>query len=223
MSVNGLRAVRKFGEGTPALRGLATTRLEASAGDPMKLRLRVTWADQVRIFDFDRTPVRIGRDPSNECRIDFPFVSRLHAQIAVQRGRLMLRDEGSRQGTGFQRGHRQVEPHRFVELAAIGDEFQIGAVNFRLERRAIDEREAETGAALRGNTLPLARPAPPVGKAEGADWRAVLEALDPDDIVRSLGMRRWSTMRHRALWGEFLRRYAQLVHHGPNPNAPPKP
>lgn len=67
----------------------------------------------VRYRDF---PVRIGRDPKCECRLEAPFVSRVHAQLDLRAGRLLVRDEGSRAGTRSAAGQRLLPPRQWVDM-----------------------------------------------------------------------------------------------------------
>jgi ABC-type multidrug transport system ATPase subunit len=55
--------------------------------------------DGLRRIRFDQSTLSIGRDPSNDLQLDSPGVSRLHAEVVQEDGRIQLRDLGSRNGT----------------------------------------------------------------------------------------------------------------------------
>jgi hypothetical protein len=76
---------------------------------------------------FPRLPVRIGRNLDADCRLDCSLVSRQHAQIDLEEGRLVLRDLGSRHGTWVLGGRYRLQPSEAVDLALVGWEFFIGA------------------------------------------------------------------------------------------------
>lgn len=100
------------------------------------LRLRIDHDGNESTLVFHKFPIRIGRDDSNECRLEFAFVSRTHCRLELQEGRLVLRDEESRQGTWVRRGEERLLPTAVKELAEVGYEFQIGALHFRAELQA---------------------------------------------------------------------------------------
>jgi S-DNA-T family DNA segregation ATPase FtsK/SpoIIIE len=62
--------------------------------------LRVVFGDDVgRVHVVTGAEVLIGRSPACHVRLDQPSVSRVHAKIVEDRGRLVLRDCGSTNGT----------------------------------------------------------------------------------------------------------------------------
>jgi pSer/pThr/pTyr-binding forkhead associated (FHA) protein len=97
------------------------------------IRLCVEYSGHKNVIVFNTTPIRIGRDLSNDCRLEFRFVSRRHARIDLREGRLLLTDEGSRQGTWVREGTRRLERHQPIDLATVGHEFRIGALLLRAE------------------------------------------------------------------------------------------
>jgi predicted component of type VI protein secretion system len=123
--------------GTPA-RGLRWSRVTMT-----KLRLIIEHDGKERTLTFDKLPVHIGRDASNECRLEFAFVSRRQCQLDVQDGRLVLRDEDSRQGTWVRGGEERLKPQTALDLASVGYEFQVGALHFRAEMVAISNVATE--------------------------------------------------------------------------------
>ncbi len=65
----------------------------------MTLHLHIDRGDAPTTMHFTSFPVRIGRGEEAECRLEFPYVSRLHARIDLVDGQLVLQDVGSRTGT----------------------------------------------------------------------------------------------------------------------------
>jgi pSer/pThr/pTyr-binding forkhead associated (FHA) protein len=108
------------------------------------LRLRVAFRDSTSTLTFRRLPVHLGRDDTNDCRLDFGFVSRRHATVGHEDGHLVLRDEGSLTGTWVRGGREQVGQRMDVDLGTYGNEFSIGALRFRAEL----VRGAEDGAEV---------------------------------------------------------------------------
>ena len=102
------------------------------------LRLHIEHDGKELTFTFDKLPVRIGRDAGNECRLEFAFVSRRHCQLDLEDGRLMLRDEDSRQGT-WVRADERLKPLTALDLASVGYEFQVGALHFRAEPVVVEK------------------------------------------------------------------------------------
>ncbi|MFJ8312795.1 MULTISPECIES: FHA domain-containing protein [unclassified Streptomyces] len=72
-------------------------------------------------------PLRIGRDPANGLRLSHETVSRVHAELAFQSGKWLLRDLGSTNGTCV--NGRRVTGAVFV---ADGDQVSFGRMAFRL-------------------------------------------------------------------------------------------
>jgi len=124
----------------------------------MKYRLvHLTGGLAGRVRDLDAEEVVLGRDP-HEAQVVFPAddgtVSRRHALLRVQDGRLLLRDLDSSTGT-FVDGHDVEE----AELAD-GDVFALGAEGPRLRVEM-----AEGGTLVVDRSLLPARPAPPAAAA----------------------------------------------------------
>ena len=124
----------------------------------MKYRLvHLTGGLAGRVRDLDAEEVVLGRDPQ-EAQVVFPAddgtVSRRHALLRVQDGRLLLRDLDSSTGT-FVDGHNVEE----AELGD-GDVFALGADGPRLRVEL-----AEGGTLVVDPSLLPARPAPPAAAA----------------------------------------------------------
>ena len=148
------------------------------------LLLRVDQAGTSRVLSFKSTPVRLGRDKSNECRLEFPFVSRTHATIDIREGRVVLRDEHSRQGTWSLDRSRRLVPGRWESLEAVGHAFRIGAIELRVEGWD------QAGEPFANEVANLS---PPEGEAEALE---VLAANRREQVVVT-------TMGSVALWPQL--------------------
>lgn len=84
---------------------------------------RVTWS-------VDKERVTIGRGLDNMVVLDDASVSRRHAELLRQGGRLEIRDLGSRNGTWVNAARVTISP------VAPGDEVAFGAVQLEVARRA---------------------------------------------------------------------------------------
>src|SRR6476660_5130570 len=136
------------------------------------------------------TPVTIGRAPGNVVVLADPAVSRRHAQIAVDHGRVRVEDVGSSSGTWIN-GARVTRPR----VVGDGARFRVGDSELIVERRRPDAEagrtvwvpvDSEMTAATRFGDRPRLRS----GYA--------LKRLD-----RSEGVRRWVLKDLRA--GAFVR------------------
>jgi pSer/pThr/pTyr-binding forkhead associated (FHA) protein len=74
-----------------------------------------------------KTPVRIGRHPELDVRLDDPSVSRFHCQIDQINGTLWVRDLGSSCGI-FVNGFHIPQSHLMP-----GDRLTIGTLSFRVD------------------------------------------------------------------------------------------
>jgi hypothetical protein len=73
-------------------------------------------------FPINGTVVNLGRDPSNQVRIDDPRVSRLHAQIRLVQGHHMIFDLDSEGGTsvnGIHAASHLLNPGDVISLAGV--------------------------------------------------------------------------------------------------------
>lgn len=75
-------------------------------------------------------PARLGRHPDCNIQLDSNMVSRFHAQIVQQAGRLLLEDLGS--GNGSFLNGKQLEKHQPQALKN-GDRIKLGPIKFRFE------------------------------------------------------------------------------------------
>jgi predicted component of type VI protein secretion system len=73
-------------------------------------------------FALDQDLLTLGRDPNNVIVINDPQVSRQHARITHQGGRIVLEDIGSTNGT-FVNGMRLTNPHALAngDVVGLGD------------------------------------------------------------------------------------------------------
>jgi hypothetical protein len=94
------------------------------------LRLVATIAGRRMTWPLAGKRVRIGRGLDNDVVLDDASVSRHHAEITREDGRLEVRDLGSTNGTWVNAGR--------VELAAVepGDQLAFGAVHLEVARRS---------------------------------------------------------------------------------------
>jgi putative serine protease PepD len=94
--------------------------------------------------EIDAAGLTIGRDVHNDIVLEDPAVSRSHARIAAEQNRLIIHD-ASTNGT-------YVNGHRIAGAVSIdeGDDLQIGASHFYVERRV-----SSTGLPRTGKSLPL--------------------------------------------------------------------
>jgi len=75
-------------------------------------------------------PVSIGRDASNDVRVVSQYVSGFHAKVEEIKGRVYVRDLGSRNGTQVNSGDggkTRVQPHTLFDLAQSNSEFFLGS------------------------------------------------------------------------------------------------
>jgi ABC-type multidrug transport system ATPase subunit len=85
-------------------------------------------------FTPDKDTLTIGRDPGNDVVVDYPLVSRFHAQLERLERHVLLSDLRSSNGT-FVGGQRV---HGLQELQ-VGDEIQIGPVRFAFQGEALEQ------------------------------------------------------------------------------------
>lgn len=75
-------------------------------------------------------PVSLGRDASNDVQVTSQFVSGFHAKLEEIKGRVFVRDLGSRNGTQVCTADGQktrVAPHALYDLSQCNDEFFLGS------------------------------------------------------------------------------------------------
>ncbi len=93
----------------------------------MKLAITTTEGDRSHVWPLEGSLIRIGRNRSNAVQIRSGTVSREHAEIYEQQGRVFLRDLNSRNGTWL----NGIPVHKPVPVR-IGDSIQLGRVSLLL-------------------------------------------------------------------------------------------
>jgi DNA-binding NtrC family response regulator len=134
-------------------------------------RLRGAVADQEVSLPLAPGPNQVGSDPVGHIVLEVPEVSRRHALVLVEPGRMLVIDEGSKNGTYLNgRKVRRAE-------ARIGDRVAFGPVELRIEavhpddtrlaveisapsQRRTGRDDAETATAVRGEEWEPAAPRP---------------------------------------------------------------
>ena len=97
----------------------AEATVEKPRPGPLSIAAHLTWNRRTIVLN-DGENV-IGRDQDVSVRIDAPGVSRRHARILVERGRFVLEDLASKNGT-YLRDARLGSPAELRD----GDEFRLG-------------------------------------------------------------------------------------------------
>jgi type VI secretion system protein ImpI len=94
----------------------------------MALVIRITDSSggQERVLSFERSPIRLGRNPKNEIVLNKPFVSQWHAQIDFLGNDVSLTDLGSTNGTSL--NGQRLSGHSPVRLMIPNDYMQIGTL-----------------------------------------------------------------------------------------------
>jgi transcriptional regulator with AAA-type ATPase domain len=125
-----------------AARGHTGVRPEAEPAAPGPARLRVRERGRERLVPLDPAGVTVGKDPSSAVALDDPFVSAHHLRLEVRRGRWVLTDLGSTNGT-FLAGVRVMQSE-----APVGLPIAVGDCELILEPAA--PREARTAGTYEG-------------------------------------------------------------------------
>lgn len=87
--------------------------------------------ESVKVHDFNKARVTIGRDVKNDLQIPQPTVSNLHAAIEYKEGAFYLDDQRSTNGTRL--NDRQVSPNQPVRLKS-GDRIQFANFTYKFVR-----------------------------------------------------------------------------------------
>lgn len=114
-------------------------------------------------YALDESLISIGRDPSNTIPISDPELSRHHAQMMAQGGKIVLEDMGSTNGT-MVNGHKITGPHvlKSGEVISFGDQISLAfeAQNFDPDATVASVRPQPAAAPLQSQPVaPL--PPPP--------------------------------------------------------------
>jgi predicted component of type VI protein secretion system len=127
-------------------------------------------------------PIRIGRNPLNDCAIPQQFVSHFHARIEEIDGKICVRDLGSKNGVLLTSGER-IPAQTPVDLGPYGNEFLIGPfMHVRLETvshpGASDQRAHTTTGSVLGNRSIIEQGLAP-GAQPGPDAFGARQATPP--------------------------------------------
>lgn len=147
----------------------------------MALAVRVHFRSQDGALQGERIinnfPVRLGRNPMNDCALAHPFVSDFHAQIELIDGEISVRDLNSRNGV-FDRTGGRLPSGRSIPMASLGNVFVVGrAVRVEVEtfedERDIGSRSSMVFGSVLGNRAAMGDPggahrSPAGGRAESA-------------------------------------------------------
>jgi type VI secretion system protein ImpI len=131
-------------------------------------------------------PIRIGRNPLNDCQISDNFVSDFHARIEDEQGRISIRDLGSKNGI-FLRSDKSRPPSRLapqtpVDLGPYGFEFFIGPMlRVQLEIVNVDsyvDRDPKSSGAVLGNRQ-IMQPGPSIPPPGGPGYTPAYQPMPP--------------------------------------------
>ena len=114
------------------------------------------------IFSLDAEIITIGRDPSNTISVNDPEISRQHAKMVQQGGRIVIQDNGSTNGT-LVNGNRIPGQHvlKSGEMISLGEDivFLFEAITFDPDATVVSHSSSQPPAAPRQK--PVARTSPP--------------------------------------------------------------
>ena len=116
-------------------------------------------------YSLDSEIMTIGRDPSNTIPVNDPEISRQHARLYTQGGKIVIEDNGSTNGTLID-GNRIAGPHvlKSAEMISLGEDivFLFEAITFDPDATVISgssQPAAQPAAAPRQH--PVVAPPPP--------------------------------------------------------------
>ena len=108
----------------------------------------------------------IGRDPSNTVAVNDPEISRQHAKMFLQGGKIVIEDSGSTNGTAIN-GTRIFGPHvlKSGEMVSLGEDiiFMFESLNFDPDATVVASASSQPAAAPRQQ--PVMPPPPPPQQA----------------------------------------------------------
>jgi len=142
------------------------------------LNLQIFDGPRATNLTFTRFPVRLGRDPSADCRLELPFVSRRHATIDLRDGKLVVVDQGSRMGTWVLDGARRLTPGVPTDLESVDNQLFIGLLIVRanLQEQPAVDASANAGVDVRTSCYADANIDPRALDADAIE-EALVEAL----------------------------------------------
>ncbi len=110
----------------------------------------------------DSELMTIGRDPSNTIAVNDPEISRKHAKMMLQGGKVVIEDNGSTNGTAID-GKRISGPHvlKSGEMIAFGEDivFMFEALNFDPDATVVSSSAHPAAAPRQQPVMPP--PSPP--------------------------------------------------------------
>jgi hypothetical protein len=176
----------------------------------MTLHLHIDRGDAQTTMHFSSFPVRIGRGEDVECRLEFPYVSRLHARIDLIDGHLVLQDAGGRTGTWILDHARRLHVGGRIDLATIGNEFHIGPdLRVRVELEADEPTIQRQEGGMVRTTCYEQQNIDPQALDAGAVEHALLEAVA--DARRASEHLAKVLVQASACAPEHVKRFAEAV------------
>lgn len=144
----------------------------------------VDGADRGRIFENLPTPVSVGREEGNSVRLNDERVSRFHLKIQEDRGRLVLTDLASTNGTKVNGEPVQVTIVRPGDVIALGKTVVLIGSREEIAQRLAEVRKAQTAAGKNGAAAPdseggAASSWDPVSLDFELDWGEQADQLAP--------------------------------------------
>ncbi len=113
-------------------------------------------------YSLESELMTIGRDPSNTIAVNDPEISRQHAKMRLQGGKIVIEDNGSTNGTAIN-GKRISGPHvlKSGEMISLGEDivFMFEALSFDPDATVVSS-SAQPAAAPRQKPI-MPPPAPP--------------------------------------------------------------
>ena len=112
-------------------------------------------------YSLDAELITIGRDPSNTIAINDPEISRQHARMSAQGGKIVIEDNGSTNGTAIN-GRRISGPHvlKSGEMISLGEDivFMFEALSFDPDATVVSSPSRPAAAPRQ---QPIEPPPPP--------------------------------------------------------------
>jgi type VI secretion system protein ImpI len=127
---------------------------------------------------FNALPIRIGRNPLNDCKLGLNFISEFHACIEEVDGRISVRDLGSTNGVYVRSPDGQVTritPQTPVDLGHCHYQFLVGRLGIRVEIQEAARAEETwhrklSGSVLGNRSMLEGNPPEPFGAARGSGY-----------------------------------------------------
>jgi hypothetical protein len=143
--------------------------------------LHITMPDgKTREYPLDQPSISIGRAPGNELLIEETSISRRHARLSVESGRLMIEDSGSANGTFI--GSQRLEPNT-PSLVSEDQIVHLGDVEVKYT--APPPLQPSTPDAT-ASISPAAEAAPPAAGSIAASLVGPNEAATPGSVTTAL-------------------------------------